>query len=256
MKKAKVIAIANHKGGVAKTTTTASVGYILAKKGYKVLLVDLDAQANLTECMSKEDLSDHCIYYVLTGRSEHIDVVQLSENLSIIPSSILLSKATMEMAGMISREMRLKELLKPIKGDYDFIILDCPPSELGIILLNALTAADDVIVPLVAEVLPFKGFSMLIDFINKIPKHLNSKIRLTGVLITRWENSSLSVNIEEGVRKQLGDKVFQTKIRKNVRLAETPLESKNIIEYAPKSNGAKDYMAFTEELLEKFGYKE
>ena len=213
--KTRIISFGNHKGGVGKTTTTASVGSILASKGYKVLVVDLDAQANLTV-------------------------------------SLLIAMAEMELTAAISREKILAELLEPVKEKYEFILIDCPPS-LGLLTLNAFTASNEIIIPLVAEVLPFKGLTMINDFINQVQHRLNGAAHVTGILITRWESTKLTREIEERLRKQLGSLVFTTKIRKNITVAQAPLESKNIVEFDPKCNGALDYRAFTEELLARFG---
>ena len=249
--KTRIISFGNHKGGVGKTTTTASVGSILASKGYKVLVVDLDAQANLTVSLLREE-PDDSIYYALTGKSKELPIIPVSENLSIIPASLQLAMAEMELTAAISREKILAELLEPVKEKYEFILIDCPPS-LGLLTLNAFTASNEIIIPLVAEVLPFKGLTMINDFINQVQHRLNGAAHVTGILITRWESTKLTREIEERLRKQLGSLVFTTKIRKNITVAQAPLESKNIVEFDPKCNGALDYRAFTEELLARFG---
>ena len=245
----KIITIANHKGGVGKTTTTASVGSILASKGYKVLVIDLDPQANLTVSLLKQESGDD-IYYALTGKEDVLPIVSVTENLFIVPSSLQLATAEMELTAAISRERILSGLLEPIKSQYDFVLIDCPPS-LGLLTLNAFTASTEIIIPLVAEVLPFKGLTMINRFTQQVKSRLNSGVNIFGILLTRWESTRLSTQIEEGLREELDDKVFNTKIRKNVTIAEAPLESQNIMEYAPKSNGAADYTAFVDELLEK-----
>ncbi len=250
MKQTKIISFVNHKGGVGKTTTTASVGSYLAQKGYHVLLADLDAQANLTLSLLKHP-TDETIYDALTGKGE-LPIISITENLSLIPASEMLAMVDIELAGAISREKILDGLLKPIKYNYDFILLDCPPS-LGLITLNAITACTDVIVPLIAEVLPFNGLKMINNFVKLIHNRLNNAAHISGILITRWESTNLSKTIESDLRKTVGNLVFATKIRKNVSVAEAPLEHRNIVEYAPKSNGAADYRAFTEELLVKLG---
>lgn len=251
MKKARVISFGNHKGGVGKTTTTASVGSILSSKGFKVLVIDLDAQANLTVSLLKEEQEDS-IYYTLTGRSKELPIIPITENLSIVPASLQLAMAEMELTAVISREKILAELLEKEKENYNFILIDCPPS-LGLLTLNAFTASNEIIVPLVAEVLPFKGLTMINDFINQVQHRLNPEAHITGILITRWESTRLTKDIEERLRQQLGSLVFTTKIRKNITIAEAPLESKNIVEFDPKCNGAQDYRTFTDELLARFG---
>lgn len=247
MKKPRIISFANHKGGVGKTTTTATVGSILASMGYSVLVIDTDAQANLTASLLEEE-SEESIYYALTGKARDLPVVNVSENLDLVPSSLSLAMAELEMSSAISREKILSGLIEPLKGRYDFILIDCPPS-LGLLTLNAITASNEIIIPLLAEVLPFKGLTMINDFVSTVHDKLNPDAHITGVLITRWESSRLSQQIEEGLRLQLGSLVFKTKIRKNIRVAEAPMVSENIMVYAPKSNGAKDYRCFVDELL-------
>ena len=254
MKKTKIIAFANHKGGVGKTTTTASVGSILAHEGYNVLVIDMDAQANLTASLLKtnpeEEESDQTIYHALTCRTP-LPHVPVSDHLDICPASLQLAMADSELASTIARERILSKLLDDaICNKYDFILIDCPPS-LGVITLNAITACTDIVIPIVAEVLPFKGLKMINSFISQIHSLLNPAAHVTGILITRWESTKLSRSVEELLRGQLGELVFGTKIRKNVSVAEAPLENQNIVEYAPKSNGAADYMSFTKELLHR-----
>ncbi len=181
-----------------------------------------------------------------------LPIVSITEDLSIVPSSLQLATAEMELTAAISRERILAGLLDPIKEQYDFILIDCPPS-LGLLTLNAFTASTEIIIPLVAEVLPFKGLTMINRFTQQVKSLLNPSVYILGILLTRWEATNLSKQIEEGLREELDDKIFDTKIRKNITIAEAPLESKNIMEYAPKSNGAADYQAFTHELLEKLG---
>lgn len=243
----KIIAFANHKGGVGKTTTTASVGSILASKGYKVLLIDLDAQANLTYSM-KQLLEVYQSIYNILVFEESPQPYNVSKNLDLIPSSQELAMVDIQLSSVIARERVLSRALSPIKENYDFILMDCPPS-LGVLTLNACTFATDIIIPLIAEVLPFKGLAMINEFISNVRECLNPEAHVSGVLITRWEKTKLTSGIEQELRSSWDDLIFKTKIRKNVTIAEAPLESSNIIEYAPKSNGAADYLSFTEELL-------
>ena len=257
----KIISFANHKGGVGKTTTTATVGSLLAKAGCKVLVIDLDAQANLTSSLMKPAIPQMTIYDAIV-RGEELPITAIDRNLFLVPSSELLAMADVELSSAISRENILSRLIKRAEQKmekkfdihFDYVLIDCPPS-LGILTLNALTASTDVIVPLVAEVLPFNGLKMINNFVNTVQQRLNEKVHITGILLTRWENTKLSNSIEKALRENLGEKVFNTKIRKNVSVAEAPLESQNLIDYAPKSRGAADYKDFVEELFMKFNNK-
>ncbi len=245
----KIIAVANHKGGVGKTTTVASLGSILSMKGYRVLLVDLDAQANLTTSLLPS-FDGATIYEALTGKVDTLPVTVITETLHIVPASLSLAMVDVELSTAIARESILSDVLKKsdVIGNYDFVFLDCPPS-LGLVTLNAFTASRHIIIPLVPEVLPFNGLTMINSFIIMVKRKLNPDLLLLGVLITRWESSKLTKSIEDKLRKTLEDLVFTTKIRKNVRLAEAPLESRNILDYDKNSNGARDYLSFTEEFL-------
>lgn len=248
-KETEIIAIANHKGGVGKTTTTASISSILADKGYKVLMIDLDAQANLTASFPVAEIGK-TVYDALVEKdySTPLPVYRLSDNLHIVPAAESLAMAETQLSQRMARETILKKLIKPIRDEYDFIFIDCPPS-LGLLPLNAFTACTGIIVPIVAEYLPFKGLVMIEQFIKAVQENLNEQAEIKGILITRWEATKLGRQIEEGLRANLGMKVFKTKIRKNVSIAEAPLASKNIVKYAPSSNGASDYLSFTEEFL-------
>ena len=234
MKQTRIISFANHKGGVGKTTTTASVGSILAHQGKKVMMIDLDAQANLTASLTK-DQPEETVYHALTGRLPGLPIIHLTDNLDLVPASEMLAMVDIELSGAISREKILSGLLEDVKELYDYILL----------------ASTDVIVPLVAEVLPFKGLKMINNFVNLVHTRLNKAAHVTGILITRWESTNLSKSIEQELRKAVGELVFQTKIRKNVSVAEAPFEHHNIVEYAPKSNGAADYQSFVTELVKK-----
>lgn len=243
----KIIAIANHKGGVGKTTSVASIGSVLASKGKRVLLVDLDAQANLTGSFLAEE-QERTIYNALKG--EQLPIVSIRPSLDIVCSSLEMSGVDLEISSQMSREYLLKDLLEPQRSKYDYILLDCPPS-LGLITLNALVAADSLYIPLTAEALPSKGLVMLTDILQMVKKRLNPTLSLDGVIVTRWENSKLSKMVEEQLRATFGSVVFNTKIRKNISIAEAPLVAKDILSYAPDSNGARDYQSLAEEILER-----
>lgn len=247
-KKAYVIAVANHKGGVAKTTTAASVGTVLAMSGKDVLLVDVDAQANLTSSLSDSDDYDS-IEDAMTG-SKPLPVMKVMEHLDLVPASLNLAVIEVQLSSAIARENILSRLLAPHLDRYDYVIIDCPPS-LGLMTSNALTAADGVIIPMSAEVLPYKGLEGFYDYHRLIKANTNPRLRILGVLMTRWENTKLSRMIFETLQEQNAPLMFRTRIRKNVAVAEAPLESKSLVLYAPNSNGAVDYKNFTEELIEK-----
>ena len=244
----RIIAIANHKGGVGKTTSVAAIGAILSEMGKRVLLIDLDAQANLTSSLLREE-QESTIYRALRG-DEALPVVKAKENLYLVPSSLELAGIELELSGRMSREFIIKELIEPVLPEYDYILLDCPPS-LGLITINALTASQYLYIPLTAEALPSKGLTMLLDIMGMVQKRLNKDIALGGIIITRWEKSNLSLMVEEMLRATYGEIVFTTKIRKNVSVAEAPLHSKDILAYAPQSNGAKDYRALVAEIIER-----
>lgn len=244
----RVIAFANHKGGVGKTTAVASIGAALTSMGYNTLVVDLDAQANLTESLfhTKEGRT---IYNALKERKD-LPVVELRKNLSLVPSSLDLAGVELELSGAMSREYILKELIEPISSEYDFILLDCPPS-LGLIVVNAFVASTDVIVPLTAEALPFKGLTMIQDILAIVQKRLNQSLKLSGIVLSRWEGRKLNRMVEDTLRQEYGALVFDTKIRTNIAIAEAPLTKQDIHTYNEESNGSKDYKTLTEELLQK-----
>ena len=242
----RIIAIANHKGGVGKTSSTASVGSILASKGYRTLLIDLDAQANLTSSFLKIE-PEETIYNALRGEME-LPIKEVAQHLSLVPSCLDMAGIELDISSRISREYILSKLLKPVAEEYDYILLDCPPS-LGLVTINALVAAGELFIPLTAEALPSRGLAKLTNIVQMVRENLNEGLTLSGVIITRWESTNLSRMVEGQLRETFGDIVFKTKIRKNVAIAEAPLYCKDVVTYAPDSNGAKDYKALTDEIL-------
>ena len=245
----KIIAICNHKGGVAKTTTVASLGASLASLGHSVLLVDLDAQSNLTSSLLGYE-PERSTYEAIRDR-EGLPIEKVgSTGLSLAGASLDLAGIELEISTAMERERILQDVLSEVADKYEYILLDCPPS-LGLLTLNALTASTDVIIPLTAEALPSKGLQKITDIITMTQKRLNKGLRLSGILITRYEKNNLSQTVEEAIRERYGELVYDTKIRKNVSLAEAPLAVQTILEYAPTSNGAKDYLALAKEIETK-----
>lgn len=254
VKTAKVIAVANHKGGVGKTTTTLTTASILAKQGYRVLCVDLDAQANLTLSLLREDAEYDTIADAITTDVD-LPIVNVFENFDIVPSSLSLTRLELAMMGVMQREYVISDKLKSLRSQYDFIFLDCPPA-LGIFTVNALVAADYALITMTPEVLPYKGLGSLIILISQISERMNTNLSCAGILFTMYEGGkTITKNIEMAVKKVYGGLLFDTHIRKNVRVAEAPAERKSLLEYAPTSTAFIDYSNFTEEFLGRINAK-
>lgn len=241
-----IISIVNHKGGVGKTTSVSSLGVALARMGKRVLLVDLDAQGNLTDTLTQTP-GDRSIYDSLRTL-ETLPVVKIREGLDLCPSSIDLVSMDLELADKREREYRLSQLLQGL--DYEYILLDCPPS-LGLLTINALTASTKVIIPLTPEALPAKGLGTLLDIIERTKETLNPGLSLGGILITRYNRRKINRLVEETLRETFGDSVFKTKIRENVDISESPLQGMDIYSYSPNSIGAKDYESLALEVVSK-----
>lgn len=249
----KTIAIANQKGGVGKTTSSVNLGASLATLGKKVLLLDIDPQGNTTSGIgiNKADVK-YCIYDVLINDINPADAVLETnvEGLYIIPATIQLAGAEIELVPTISREIRLKRALQIIKDQYDYILIDCPPS-LGILTINSLTAADSVLIPIQCEYYALEGLSQLLNTIRLVQKHLNTNLLIEGVLLTMLDaRTNLGIQVIEEVKKYFQDKVYQTIIPRNVRLSEAPSHGKSIITYDPKSRGAEVYLDLAKEVIE------
>lgn len=249
----KILSIANQKGGVGKTTSSVNLSAGLASLGNKVLLIDVDPQGNATSGVgiNKADVSK-CIYNILVEEIPAEEVVVSTDlvNLDIIPATIQLAGAEIELVQIMSREMRLRKALSKLRSKYDYIIIDCPPS-LGLLTLNALTASDSVIIPVQCEYYALEGLSQLLNTIRLVQKHLNKELMIEGVLLTMLDaRTNLGIEVVEEVKKYFQDKVYKAIIPRNVRLSEAPSHGKPIINYDPKSKGAEVYLELAKEVMQ------
>ena len=256
------ISVVNQKGGVGKTTTTVNLGAAIAELGKKVLLIDIDAQSNLTTHLGlggQEDPADlnerptgpeWTVYDVLKGTKRIQDVViHRGPLVDVVPSSLLLSAADLELGGVVGRELLLKRAIEKIKDQYDVILIDCPPT-LGLLSLNALAAVDRVVVPVQSEYLALHGVRQLLDTIDQVRNVYNPALIVGGVLICLHDSRKrLARAVADTIRAYFGQLVFNTIIRENVALAEAPAKGQTIFEYMPKSPGAEDYAALAQEVI-------
>lgn len=250
----KAIAIFNQKGGVGKTTTNINLAACLAIRGKKVLILDIDPQGNTTSGIgvTKRSLKN-TVYNILIDRDydpKKAIIKTEVENLDLIPASVDLAGAEVELVGMEGRENALKEGLEKIKADYDYIFIDCPPS-LGLLTINSLAAVDSVLVPIQCEFYALEGVSQLVSTIDLVKKSLNPKLEIQGVILSMFDGrTNLSLQVVQEVKKYFGNKVYATVIPRNVRLAEAPSYGMPITEYDPKSKGAEAYGDFADEFLD------
>jgi chromosome partitioning protein len=249
----KIYALANQKGGVGKTTTAINLGAYVAQAGHRVLIVDADPQANATSSLGLDkNKIQTSIYDALIHETPlHRAILHSPElGLFLVPSSPALAGAEVELVGMLAREYRLRQALKPAAGRYDYVLIDCPPS-LGLLTINALTAADDgVIVPVQCEYLPLEGLSQLYQTLDLVRARLNPRLVVRGMLMTMYDGrTNLSQQVVEEVRSHFGDRTFQAIIPRSVRLSEAPSYGQPICTYAPQSAGAIAYAALAQELL-------
>lgn len=249
----KAIAIFNQKGGVGKTTTNINLAACLAKKGKKILVLDIDPQGNTTSGLGieKKALKKSSYDIMIEDDINAEDVILKTgvDNLDIIPANVSLSGAEVELAIIRGREKRLKKALNQVKEKYDFIFIDCPPS-LGLLTINSLTAVDSVLIPIQCEFYALEGVAQLMNTIEIVRKNLNEKLYVQGVILSMFDGrTNLSVQVVEEVKKYFREKVYKTVIPRNVRLAEAPSYGLPIIEYDPKSKGAEAYREFADEFL-------
>lgn len=250
----RIIAIANQKGGVGKTTTAVNLSAALAQLGKKVLLLDIDPQGNTTSGigLQKKEIRA-CIYDSLINGLPLERVVMPSrwENLFVVPATIQLAGAEIELVPIVSREVKLKEALASIAGQYSFVIIDCPPS-LGLLTLNALTASGGVLIPIQCEYYALEGLGQLMNTITLVRKHLNESLRIEGVVLTMYDSrTNLSEQVAEEVKDYFKEYVFKTIIPRNVRLSEAPSHGVHILEYDPRSKGAELYQSLAREVVER-----
>ncbi|MCL6626974.1 ParA family protein [Alicyclobacillus shizuokensis] len=252
MASGRIIAVANQKGGVGKTTTAVNLTACMADLGKRVLLVDIDPQGNSTSGIGVNKADVHyCVYDVIINDVPVERAILRSDvpNLSVLPATIQLAGAEIELVPTISREVRLRRAVQPLRKEYDYIIIDCPPS-LGLLTVNALTAADSVLIPIQCEYYALEGLSQLLNTIRLVQKHLNTSLEVEGVLLTMLDaRTNLGIQVIEDVKKYFRDKVYHTVIPRNVRLSEAPSHGRPIIHYDAKSRGAETYMDLAREVI-------
>jgi chromosome partitioning protein len=250
----RVLAVVNQKGGVGKSTTAVNLAAALGDMGERILLVDLDPQGNATSGFGlNKNQRDVCIYDALLGDTPIDQIIEPTqvENVFVAPATIQLAGAEIELVSAMSREGRLRAILQPVLPDFDWVIIDCPPS-LGLLTINALTVADGLVVPVQCEYYALEGLSKLLDSVRLVKTHLNPSLDIFGAVMTMYDSRTrLSQQVVEEVRDFFGDRVFDTLIPRTVRLSEAPSHGKPVTEYDPTGRGAMAYRALAKEVLER-----
>lgn len=250
----RIIAIANQKGGVGKTTTAINLSACLAEKGKKVLAIDIDPQGNMTSGLGVDkDSVEKTVYDLIIGEAQIEEIIckEVLENLDVLPTNIDLSAAEIELIGIENKEYIIKNEVEKVKENYDFIIIDCPPS-LSMLTINAMTTADSVLVPIQCEYYALEGLSQLIHTIELVKERLNSNLEIEGVVFTMYDaRTNLSLQVVENVKDNLNQNIYKTIIPRNIRLAEAPSYGMPINQYDPKSSGAESYRLLADEVIEK-----
>lgn len=249
----KIISVANQKGGVGKTTTTVTLSAILAKKGKKVLLIDADPQGNATSGLGVTKEVEYSVYDVLVNDTTMDETIQETniKNLKVCPSNINLAGAEVELVSMMSREQRLKDKIEEMQTQFDYVLIDCPPS-LGLITLNAFTASNSILIPVQCEYYALEGLGQLLNTINLVKKHLNKSLEIEGALLTMYDiRTNLSNQVVKEVKKYFENKVYKTAIPRNVRISEAPSYGMPVTLFDAHSKGAKSYEKFAREFLKQ-----
>lgn len=250
----RIIAIANQKGGVGKTTTAINLSACLAEKGQKVLAIDMDPQGNMSSGLGLDkDSIDKTIYDMIIGESDVEEVINHGtiDNLDILPSNVDLSAVEIELIDVDNKEFVVRDAIQKIRDNYDYIIIDCPPS-LSLLTINAMTTADSVLVPIQCEYYALEGLSQLIHTVELVKERLNSTLEIEGVVFTMYDaRTNLSLQVVENVKDNLQQNIYKTIIPRNIRLAEAPSYGTPINQYDPKSAGAENYMRLAEEVIVK-----